>query len=449
MRGMFTTYEEAVTFIETFIPGNGQIKFHGMLGLNRQLELLHLLGDPQETYPMIHVTGTAGKGSTSYVAASILKNAGYTVGLHVSPHILTVRERIQIGMTPVSEQEFLALVNEVAPAIEKLSAHATYGPPTFFEILVAMSFLAFAHHHVDIAVVEVGLGGKYDGTNITKTTKVAVITNVGLDHTEILGDTVEKIIQDKKEIIKTGSVCVTGATQQTVQKIIEDTCASRGVPLLKLGKDIHITDVHMKNQREIFDATIGTKKISEIECGLLGEYQVTNAALAITAVLSLDQKQFLVNDEAIQAGCRLVTCPGRMDVVSTHPYIIFDGAHNVDKMRALTTSFPQFFPYKKLIVVFALKKDKDAAHIVPYLTKLAGTIIVTEFERGSDMSSHICTSAKDLETLIQDQGFSHTIVETNSMKAYEKAKSMASVDDAILVTGSLYLVGELLTLIRS
>lgn len=442
---MMMTFRQSVQFLETLIPHGKTKKFPGEIGFVRQKKLLALVGNPQQSFSAIHITGTSGKGSTAYLASKILHEAGYKVGLHVSPHLLSIRERIQIGMEPVSEETFAELASVVYPAIYDFSHDPEMGSPTYFEAIVAMTFLAFARAHVDIAVVEVGLGGKYDGTNTLGTTKVAVVTNVGLDHTEILGDTVEKIAEDKKEIIKSGCIVITGAKQESVREILRKKCHDVGAPLMILGCDIRIHNRSINANGVTFDYAYKNIKYPSLFCSLLGEYQAGNAALAVTAVLSLCPKKFPVSEIVIRQALLASSNPGRMQVVSRHPWVVFDGAHNGDKMRALVSSFPRIFSYRELIVVFALKKDKDVASITKLLTGITQKMVVTEFIRGSDMGSHICRDAEELAGMIRENAPETDVtVVRDSVKAFAYAKRIAREDDAILVTGSLYLVGELL-----
>jgi len=420
---MVKNFEEANAYVMSYIPKENDVKFAGQFGLDRQRYLLHLFGDPQDAFPCVHITGTSGKSSTSYLLSSILKEAGYTVGLHISPHLVSPCERIQINNKQISDDEFVDLVNIVMPHVESMKT-SYFGKPTYFEILVAMTFLAFIRHKIDIAVVEVGLGGRFDGTNVVTKTLVAVITNVGRDHTQILGDTVEKIIDDKKEIIKPGCVVVSGATQKSAQAIIEKKARETNTRVQFLEKS-KWKSFHMK-------------------LGLLGAYQKQNAALAAMAAYELISMEYHITEEHIRHAFVHAQFAGRMEVIRKIPLVVLDGAHNEDKMRALMTAFPTCFSYNKLTVLLALKKDKDADAILPAILGVADRIIVTQFTKETDMGNMLCKDPEELGTIIRKND--HTkeiIIDLDPIHAFQEATTQQEENSAILVTGSLYLVGEI------
>lgn len=440
---MVKNFEDANAYVMSFIPKENDVKFAGLFGLDRQRYLLHLAGDPQNQFPCVHITGTSGKSSTSFLISSILKEAGYTVGLHISPHLVSPVERIQINNKQISEIEFVELVNSVMPHVESMKT-SPFGKPTYFEILVTMTFLAFVRHKIDIAVVEVGLGGRFDGTNVVTKTLVAVITNVGLDHTQILGDTVEKIIDDKKEIIKPGCVVISAATQPSVRSIIQKKCADTGTSVLFLGKDANVVHIKESSLNTSFNFSYKEWVLHSVTLSLLGKHQVQNAACAIMVAYGLRSKGFPCTPDHIRQALLQVEFGGRMEVVRTKPLVVLDGAHNEDKIQALVSSFPTCFSYKKLVVIMALKKDKDEHAILPAVLKMADRIVVTQFTKETDMGNLLCKDPQELAEMFRTMDSSKEIsIERDPIRAVKETVTKQKDTTAVLVTGSLYLVGEI------
>ncbi len=404
--------------------------------LERMRRLLAALGDPQIGLPVLHVGGTAGKGSTATIAAALLTAAGYRTGLHTKPHLRRVNERIVVNGMPISDADLLALIEEAAPAARAVQ-------PTWYEFTVALAFLHFRRIAVDIAVIEVGLGGTYDGTNVVQPL-VAVLTNVGLDHTEILGDTVEEIARDKVAIIKPGCIAITGVTQPSVREIVEDHAMKVGAPLWRLGDEIQ-TDMlshHRHPHVNHFRLHVHGHTINDLRIRLPGEHQITNAALAIAATDALASSGLKVPNEVIERTLPTIRIPGRLEVVSEKPTVVLDGAHNPDKMDALLAALPAYFDYTRLIIVAAFTRRHDVAAILARLAPVVDHLVLTSFAMYGDFGPGQAIPPEELAALLatlHPRGTSEIVA--NPIAAVETARAWADPDDCICVTGSLYLVG--------
>lgn len=444
---MINTYDEAVSYLKSFIPftlyntdAYKKTAFHDPL--DRMRYLLELLENPEKKFRSVLIGGTSGKGSTSYFISHILTTAGYKTGLTLSPHLVRINERIQINNLEISDSDFVSLIKTVQPAIEKMKESA-YGVPSYFEITIAIAFLHFAAEKVDIAVIEVGMGGVYDATNVLEPL-IAILTNVSLDHTQFLGDTVEEIAKTKVGIIKNykNLVIVTGVIQPLVIKIVEERCEKVGAKLFRLGKDFFSM------------SSRGAKRRGNLEnyvLGLPGEYQKENASLAIETIKQLHQFDFTVDEKDIRKALNTATFPGRFEIVNytlnANSYtLILDGAHNPAKMQAFVTSLQVAYPKEKKIFVIAFKKDKNIEDMVKEILPVASNIIVTEFQIGTDtMISHAAMDIETIQSLLSKCKFpmKHIYLEKDSVKAIEKAISLCQSDHIVAVTGSLYLIGEL------
>ncbi len=479
---MIKTFDEAVKYLEKYVPIPSK-KYPGSLGLDRMKYLMRLLGNPERDYPTIHVGGTSGKGSTSTIIASILATKN-KVGLHTSPHLVKIMERIRVMQQcnnatmqqwDISESEFVDLINYIRPFVEQVGK-SELGTPSYFEIVTAIAFLYFKAKKVDIAVIEVGMGGRFDATNVIKP-MVAVLTNVGLDHTEILGDTVEKIAEDKAGIIKPGIRVVTGVKQASVIKIINarmQECENARMSLLDRDFSYHIKTVTEKGS--IFDYQ-GDKLLQDLKLSLLGEYQIENASIAIRAVELLSaissipnfsdtppisksynsgpissalQKQSFIGrgrssklvSSDIKKGLNSAFITGRFEIVSRKPLVILDGAHNPDKMRAMVESVKTIFPNKKVRVIIAIKEDKNAKEMLEILLPICRELIFTGYKIKADQGIVKSYTPKKLLNLFLSIGITcKANVISDPKKSLDLAIKQVNPNDIILVTGSLYLVG--------
>lgn len=393
----------------------GPVKFSAAINLRleRITRLLALLDNPHTRFPTIHVGGTSGKGSTSTMIAAILTAAGYRTGLHTSPHLQILNERYQIDGRLAPTSQLWPLLEQMWPAIEQVGRELPqFGPPSYFEAQTALAFVWLAQQGVDVAVIEVGLGGRLDATNVVPA-QVAVLTNVGLDHTAILGGTVEQIATDKAGIFKPGQIVVSGATQPAVRAIVAARCREVGAALRWVGPP--------------FSA----------EPALLGPFQHQNAALAIAAARAFDLR---LSDAAVAKGLRRAWLPGRMEKMQDRPIVILDGAHNPDKMAAAAQAMAALYPDQRRVVVLGLKSDKAVRDVLPLALRGATALVATQFGvKGLWTPIPAAELAAQAQALFPDLPI---LVEPDARQATRQALALAAPDDVVWVTGSLYLVGD-------
>jgi len=403
--------------------------------LDRMRAFLDLLGNPQQQFRSIHVGGTAGKGSTATMIASILHASGRKVGLHVKPHLRSVTERARINGAPVEEQRFADLLGEVLPAIDELEG-TEWGRPSYFEVTVALAFRLFAQEQVDVAAIEVGIGGTLDGTNVIEPL-VSVITNVGMDHVEILGDTIEQIATDKAGIIKDGVPVVTGAEAIDALRVIRARAAECRAPLSVVSEDARIE--LLPNQMayaQTFRVETASRRYEAV-MPLLGEFQLANAA---TAILACERARAVLpfTAEDVAAGLNEVSLPGRMEFYPARPAIVFDVAHNVEKARALRDGLERHFPRRRVMFVVSIAQGKDAPGMIAAWSELPAQFICTTFRTPHRNP----TQPRVLATIAEANGMVARAVE-DPLEALSVARRIAGSGDIVVVTGSTYLVAEL------
>ncbi len=419
----FTDYEK--------IPGIAYTSAN--YDLRRMGKLLQPLGNPHLGTRTVHIAGTKGKGSTAAMISKVLIAAGYKTGLFTSPHLHTLRERITTNGTMISEADFAALVTKLKPIVEKVNKEAAYGELTTFEILTAVVFAYFKNSQVDFQVLEVGLGGRLDATNVAKA-DVCVITSLSLDHTEILGNTVAKIAAEKAGIIKPECIVVSAPQVKEAAEVIEQACRQQRARLIQVGKDVtwHKTDGNLCQQTLKIKGKTGDY---DLTIPLLGDYQLENAATALAALEALVCLGAKISAQNIARGFSQVSWPGRLQILSREPMVVVDGAHNAYSMRKLVESIKNCFNCNRCFVIFGTSCDKDITGMARELRPLTDNIIVTS-------SSH--PRAASISMLVDEfakQGIKVDVIK-NVSTALSKALAVAQKTGLILVTGSLFVVAE-------
>ena len=423
------TYEEALAFWYGRVNYEVRAAGPGDLKLERMRALLRLLGDPHDRVRLVHVTGTKGKGSTCAMLAAVLRAAGYRVGLFTSPHLEHVEERIQVDGVPISHAELAARMEEVADAMRALDPH---GPPvTFFEIGTAIGFLHFCYRRCDVAVIEVGLGGRFDSTNVCNPL-VSVITNVGFDHMAQLGNTLEEIAFEKAGIIKRRVPVVSGVTQEGPREVVRKIAAEAGAPLWEVnpsgGREPPVGDVHR-----------GLTPPAPVKTNLLGAHQIANAAVAVAAVQRLRETGMPIPDAAIIRGLSEVKWPARIELVARNPVTILDTAHNVPSVEALVQTLRESFPViGTRRVVFAVSADKQYLEMLRVLAGYFDHFHLTTY------GNPRCVPPENLAAALAEvaPGKAFTTHATAG-EAWSTARTAAGKNDLICVTGSVFLAGEL------
>lgn len=426
------TYDEAIAFWYGRINYEVRSASPADLKLERMRAFLALLGKPQDRLRIVHVTGTKGKGSTAAMLASIFLAAGYRTGLFTSPHLIHVEERIQVDRQAISREELTALIAEIAPVVQRLEA-SPYQGPTFFEIGTALGFLHFLRRRVELAVVEVGLGGRFDSTNVCHP-KVAVLTSVGLDHVAQLGNTLEAIAYQKAGIIKPGVPTVSGVIQPGPRAVVQQIAAELQSPLVELQRDVH-AEYHWGNPSTV---TVRTRRqYPPMPLGLLGEHQGVNAAIAVAVVEQLRDQGLTFTDKALAQGLAAVTWPGRIQVVEHQPACIIDCAHNVPSVEALLGTLRRAFPtVRQKRCVLAVSSDK------PYPEMLAA--LAGYFDHFHLTRYGLNPRGVPPETLAELLPAGRAQIHPSAAEAWEAARASCTPQDLLCATGSVFLAGELL-----
>ena len=407
-------------------------RFGIKLGLDNIRTLLSLVGDPHVGLASVHVTGTNGKGSVCAYVASALRKAGYRTGLYTSPHLVRFNERIQVDGVAISDEDLLRLWNGLQPAMQQMDGEHAVNRPTFFEVTTAMAFEYFRERRVDVASVEVGMGGRFDATNVLES-RVAVVGRVGLEHTEHLGRTVERIAREKAGIFKPSSRGV--SVVQDALPVIESRCRELGTPLTVVGRDVVVERLSqdLSGQRIRVRGAFGEL---EIATPLLGSFQAENVGLAVAALTELRATGTEVPADAIVAGIGAVRWPARFQKVRDDPLVIVDGAHNGPAAAALSSAYAELFPERKCLLVVGILADKDLGSIAGSLGPHARRVIACR------PKSHRAYHADEVASAFRRYAPSEVVPVV--AEAIDRALSEASSDDLVLITGSIYTAGEAL-----
>ncbi|MFH1779552.1 MAG: folylpolyglutamate synthase/dihydrofolate synthase family protein [Candidatus Micrarchaeota archaeon] len=402
---MQSEYEKTITYLES-LPKSTEWY------LERTKELFELANTPMNELKVIHVAGTNGKGSVSSFLDSILRAQGFKVGLDTSPALVSQLERIQVNRKQISEESFVLLFNEVLPAIKQMK-----DAPSFFEVMTLIAVKHFINEKVDYAVIEVGLGGRLDSTNVLQPI-LSVITNISLEHTQMLGSTIKEIAGEKAGIIKTGVPVVTGCSGEALEVIKNKT------------KEKNSEVVIISEPENVKTSEFNTEFIFENEtytCSLLGAHQAKNACIAIRAAKKLN-----VQEKSIKEGIETTFWPGRLEVISHNPLIVFDAAHNPAGTRVLVESVSRIWPSKNVLLVFGVMKDKNYLEMISELKKMRLRKVFTTKCKLERSENEITLAAL----------FENATPVENVVDALQLAKKEAKENDLILVAGSIYVLGE-------
>ena len=407
-------------------------RFGIKLGLDNIRRLLGLLGDPQEGLKAVHVTGTNGKGSVSATVASALQAAGLRSALDTSPHLVRFNERIRVDGVPISDEDILRLWEGIQPALRQMDGERAVNRPTFFEVTTALAFEYFRERKVDAAAIEVGMGGRFDATNVLDG-RVAVVTRVGLEHTEHLGRTVDRIAREKAGIIKPTSHVVT--VDQEALPVIEARCHDVGAPLTVVGRDVTVERLSqdLSSQRLRVRGPFGAL---EVTSPLVGSFQVENIALAVTALAEFREGGLDVPDHAIISGVAATHWPARLQKIRDEPLVVVDGAHNGPAAAALASAYAELFPQRKCLLVTGILADKDLASMAASLGPLAARVIACH------PKSHRAYHAEEVASAFRH--YAPTQVVPDVADAIDRALAEAAKDDLVLIAGSVYTAGEAL-----
>lgn len=426
--------------------------------LDRMRELLHRLGGPDRRMPIIHVAGTKGKGSTSAMMAAVLSAAGYRTGLFTSPHLDRVEERIAVQGQPCSSEEFAGLVELVRPAVEELDGGKKETGPTYFEILTAMALCHFARCGVEAAVLEVGLGGRLDSTNVCAPC-LSILTSISLDHTKQLGETLAAIAAEKAGIIKPGVPVVSGVTAEEPREVVRSAAQSCGCRLVELGTDIdfeyrpphHLERAASPGHFDFRRLAPQDAICRDVALRLLGRHQAANAAIVLAAVEELRRLGWAIPEVAVRRGLADVVCPARVEVVARRPAVVIDAAHNSASIEALVRVLEESFSAPRRLLVFGTTLEKDLRGMLGQLLGRFDRVLFTRYlenPRGVPPEELLALAAelsfgRPVQQAVQEGIVSETAIAPTPAEAWDLVLREAEPEDLVCITGSFFLAAEM------
>lgn len=433
------TYDAAMRYLsaQTDYEQMLRIRYNkDTFNLDRMSNLLTKLGNPQKKLQSVHIVGTKGKGSTATMLAEMLMACGYKVGLYTSPHICDIRERIRINGNIITQAQMTRLINRVQPLIEKMAGDK----PTFFEIMTAMAFCEFADEKVDIAVVEAGLGGRLDSTNVLMPA-VCGVTSISMDHMHQLGTTLGQIAAEKAGVFKANIPAISVQQVPEAKRMLKKHAKEANTQLLFTGEDIEFS-YRVESSRQAgchtrICLTTPRSRFEHLPVPLLGEHQALNCGLALALLDQLKSQGMKIDDEQAVKGLAAVTLAGRMEMISEDPRVLVDGAHNAASIQALLRAIGQHIPYDSMVMIFGCAADKDIAGMMDRIATGADKVIFTRASTNARAAR-----PEDLAAAFEERSGREAQVTQSLADAMRVARSAVSREDLICVTGSFYLVGE-------
>lgn len=446
---MFKTQEDILKYLYSYIRMDSR-PFDPDLGLKRTFRFLELLENPQDKLKVIHIAGTSGKGSTAYYLSRLLASQGFKTGLHISPHLVDLRERFQVNNTLISVGKMGKYLEEMKPVIDGMDRE-NLGRISYFEILVGLAFFMFEREGVDYAVVETGFGGQHDATNtVHSENKVAVLTKIGLDHTDLLGSTVEEITSKKAKIIHPDNMAVANWNTPSIREVIEKEAKAQGVKVdyVKPGETFY--DIRQTEKGALFNFRSGSILLKDLQLSTPALYQAENAATALEVLTCLSRRDgFRIRENALREALSHGSFAGRMEALKVNgKTVILDGAHNPQKMEAFLDSLNKAFPDRKSDMLIAFKKGKNYRDMLKQLTAVARSITATRFRLDIQDSHHQSEEPENILRELNHMQFAKGCSVGDPVKAFD-GLMQAPGTSFIVVTGSLYLLSCLHTHIHA